>query len=87
MFGRTPLFYFLMHFYLIHLLMYPFALLQFGHAEFVATMPGGTNFPAWGYSLPVVYAIWLCVVMACYPICLWFARLKERRRDWWLSYI
>jgi len=33
------------------------------------------------------YAIWIGIVIAMYPLCLWFARLKERRRDWWLSYV
>ena len=22
-----------------------------------------------------------------YPACLWFSRVKARRRDWWLSYL
>ena len=43
--------------------------------------------PDFGYSLPVVYAVWLSVVVLLYPLCLWFARLKERRDDWWLSYL
>jgi hypothetical protein len=35
----------------------------------------------------VTYAVWAFVVAALYPICLWFARLRARRRDWWLSYL
>jgi hypothetical protein len=34
-----------------------------------------------------VYAVWVTVVAMLYPLCLWFAQLKERRSDWWLSYI
>jgi len=42
----------------------------------------------YGFSLPVVYSTWLAVVAASYPICLWYANLKNRRRDlWWLSYL
>ena len=83
-FGRVPLFYFLVHFYLIHVLTIPFALLRYGHAEFVLGGPA-TSPPDYGYQLWVVYAIWISVVLLLYPLCLWFARLKERRRDWWLS--
>jgi hypothetical protein len=35
----------------------------------------------------VVYALWLVVVAALFPICLWFSRLKQRRQSWWLSYL
>ena len=40
-----------------------------------------------GLSLYGVYAVWLAVVVALYPLCRWFAALKERRHDWWLSYL
>jgi hypothetical protein len=31
--------------------------------------------------------VWIVVVVAVYPACLWFSRIKERRRDWWLGYL
>jgi hypothetical protein len=37
-------------------------------------------------TLPVVYAIWIAVVVALYPLCRWFAGVKARRRGPWLSY-
>jgi hypothetical protein len=43
--------------------------------------------PGWGYSLPIVYVVWIGLVLALYPLCQWFARLKERRTDSWLSYL
>ena len=43
--------------------------------------------PGWGFSLPIVYAIWIGVVVALYPVCRWFAAVKQRRRDAWLSYL
>jgi uncharacterized membrane protein len=92
-FGRVPLFYFLLHFLVIHILTIPFAYIRYGEIGFLRhTVPslGGSGglYPAdYGYSLGVVYGVWILVVVLMYPPCLWFARLKLRRRDWWLSYI
>jgi hypothetical protein len=46
-----------------------------------------TQPPGWGYSLPVIYAVWITVVVLLYVPCRWFSRIKLRRRDWWLSYL
>jgi len=43
--------------------------------------------PDYGFSLWTVYAVWIVVLALLYPACLWFARLKQRRRDWWLTYL
>jgi hypothetical protein len=42
--------------------------------------------PGWGFPLPGVYLWWAAVVVAMYPLCVWFGRLKQRRSDGWLSY-
>jgi hypothetical protein len=42
--------------------------------------------PDYGISLPGVYFVWLIAVALLYLPCRWFARLKQRRRDAWLSY-
>ena len=92
-FGRVPLFYFLVHLFVIHILTIPFALLRYGQAGFLRnpspSMGGPASLypPDYGYPLWVVYAVWITVVSLLYPLCLWFARLKERRNDWWLSYL
>jgi uncharacterized membrane protein len=91
-FGRVPLFYFLVHLFVIHGLTIPFAFFRYGEAGFLLnplpSMGGPVKFPPdFGYSLGVVYAVWAGVVVLMYPLCLWFARLKERRSDWWLSYL
>jgi hypothetical protein len=36
--------------------------------------------------LPIVYLFWALVVLTLYPLCRWFARLKQRRSDAGLSY-
>jgi hypothetical protein len=45
------------------------------------------NPDGWGYGLPVVYLVWVGVVLALYPACRWFAGVKARRREAWLSYL
>lgn len=92
-FGRVPLFYFVIHLFLAHALAAPLAWLRYGKAAFLLSpMPsmGGPAqvYPAdFGWDLWVVYAVWIGLVAALYPVCLWFARVKERRRDWWRSYL
>ena len=92
-FGRVPLFYFVVHLFVIHFLTIPFALVRYGTAAFLANpMPsmGGSSgaYPAgFGYTLPTVYAVWLLVVVLMYVPCLYFSQLKERRHEWWLRYL
>ncbi len=94
-FGRVPLFYFVLHFYLAHVAAVLFALIQYGGAALafifhpVPSMGGPRNLfpPNFGYDLWVTYVVWAAIVIGLYPACRWFARLKERRRDWWLSYL
>ena len=40
-----------------------------------------------GFNLLVVYAVWLAILVALYPASRWFAEVKRRRREWWLSYL
>jgi uncharacterized membrane protein len=91
-FGRVPLFYFMLHLPLIHLLAVVVCLLRYHDAHWMFESPGLEHYPftrppGWGYSLPVVYAVWTAVVVLLYPACRWFARVRQRRRDWWLSYL
>jgi hypothetical protein len=39
--------------------------------------------PGEGYSLFAVYAIWICVVLALYPVCKWFSDYKQAHREKW----
>ena len=91
-FGKVPLFYYMLHFAFIHLLAVVTCLVRYGTAHWMFESPDLANYPfvtppGWGYSLPVVYAVWMLVVLVMYPLCRWFAALKQRRSDWWLSYL
>ena len=83
-YGRVPMFYYLVHIPLIHALAWIWAKTQYGRADFFL---GGGPAPAGaGFGLLVVYAIWAAIVIGLYPACRWFAALKKRRHDVWLSY-
>lgn len=94
-FGRVPLFYFVLHFFLAHAAAVALALFSYGATALtfmfqpVPSMGGPrTSFPeSFGYDLWVAYAVWVVIVVALYPLCAWFARVKERRADWWLAYL
>jgi uncharacterized membrane protein len=91
-FGRVPLFYYLLHVPLTHLVAVVFAYVKYGRAEWLFLNwppPGAPQLepPGYGYDLWVVYLVWLGVVAALYPLCRWFAGVKRRRRDAWLSYL
>jgi len=89
-YGRVPLFYYVLHLLLIHALAVSLAYLKYGSADWLlgsAWLFRGDYPPDYGYDLPVVYLIWLGVVAALFPTCRWFARVKQQRGDWWLSYL
>lgn len=92
-FGRVPLFYFVLHIPLIHAVQIGMTWLRYGAAPFLFLPPPtlGTARdlfpPDYGWSLGVTYAVWLAVVVALYPVCLWFARFRAQRRAWWASYL
>jgi uncharacterized membrane protein len=90
--GRVPLFYYVLHFALIHLIAVATCYLRYGSASWMFESPNLANYPftappGWGYSLPIVYGVWGGVVIAMYPLCSWFARRKQQRREAWLSYL
>lgn len=94
-FGRVPLFYFVMHFYLAHVLAVLAAVATYGSPAWgfmlqpVPSMGGpAESFPAgFGYSLWVTYVTWFLVVAALYPVCRWYADVKARRASRWLAYL
>jgi uncharacterized membrane protein len=85
-FGRVPFFYYILHFYLIHLLALAAGVLTGHPASQFMNMPFA--FPhTYGFNLATTYAIWAAVVLTLYPLCRWFAGVKARRTDAWLSYL
>ena len=92
-FGRVPLFFYLLHLPLMHGIAIGLSYLKYGRADWLFGGPGvipefGAAYPRdYGYGLLGVYLLWIAVVVLLYPLCRWFARLKQERRDVWLSYL
>jgi uncharacterized membrane protein len=88
-FGRVPMFFYVLHLYSIHTLAVVVAALAgqpyswLLHGGFFLSYPQGP----YGHNLPFIYLMWAIVVLLLYFPCAWFAALKQRRRDWWLSYL
>jgi uncharacterized membrane protein len=90
--GRVPLFYYVVHMTLIHLVAVAVCLARYGSAHWMFESPRPDVFPftpppGWGFDLPVVYLIWLAVILAMYPLSRWFAGVKRRSDSPWLSYL
>lgn len=90
-FGKVPMFYYLLHIPTIHVLAIAFCYARYGHVFWMFQSPNLASFPitpppGWGYSLPVVYLVWAVVVIGLYPLCRWFAGVRQRNPAAWLSY-
>jgi uncharacterized membrane protein len=90
-FGRVPLFFYLLQWYTAHLIAIVIGLIarqpvawqwQSPIDKFTNPAPVGVGFRLW-----VVYLCWIAGVALLYPLCRWFAGVRARRRDWWLSYL
>jgi uncharacterized membrane protein len=99
-FGRTPLFTYITHFFVLHSLQiaiglslgYPLRIFQNYIATAVGVMFGGGGLPevarlGWGFPLWGTYLIWLIVVAFVYPLSRWFEGVKQARKDWWMRYL
>jgi len=88
-YGRVPMFYYVLHLYLIHLMAIAVAS-AFGQPHEHLWRGGFMLFgvpPGFGFNLPFIYLVWVVAVLILYYPCRWFMGVKQRRRDWWLSYI
>lgn len=88
-FGRVPLFFYILQWLTAHIISVLLHLVagkptrwMFSSEFLLSGAPPGV-----GFSLPVVYACWIVGILLLYPLCKWFAGVKARRRDWWLSYL
>ena len=85
-YGRVPFFYYVLHIFLIHAMAVAVFVALYGPAIFQYG-PGNPPPPDFGFGLPFVYAAWALAVLILYRPCRWFAELRARRREPWLSYL
>ena len=88
-YGKVPLFYFLVHWYILHPIMFLIVFLQ-GYKSsdllfgFNLGRPKGIS----GVNLLFTYLIWISVVIMLYPLCKWYGRYKENHKEKkWLRYL
>ena len=89
-YGRVPLFYFLVHFYLIHLSMIILMFIQgfnWSQLDFASGNMGRPKGVTSGISLFTVYVVWISVVVILYKPCQWYGRYKATHDNWWLKYL
>lgn len=86
-FGQVPLFYYILHLYLIH-----------GLSVFLVALTGMNQIPTanlspfglpenFGFGLPGTYLLWVLVIALLYFPCRWYRTYKSRHSHWWLSYL
>jgi uncharacterized membrane protein len=88
-YGKVPLFYFVVHWFIIHPIMFIMVFLQgFKVSDLVFGFNFGRPKTGSGVELWVIYLIWIFVVILLYPLCKWYGKYKSNHREnKWLSYI
>ena len=87
-FGRVPMFYYILHLYIIHFIAIGAALVFHQPVWIGSVIADHPQRPiGYGHGLPFIYVAWLIVVLLLYPLCRWFMDFRTRHRDWrWLRY-
>ncbi|MCH5715623.1 hypothetical protein [Niabella hibiscisoli] len=88
-YGKVPLFFYLVHWYLIHAALI-LVILASGFS--VGDLAFGFNFGRpqefKAFFLPVVYGVWILAILVLYPLCKWYGVYKAaHRNNRWLSYL
>ena len=88
-YGRVPLFFYLLQWIVAHTLAIVASVMAGKPTEhlFSNIVIAPPAKPGAGFGLPTVYALWILGVLLLYPLCRWYAGVKARRKDWWLSYL
>ena len=90
-FGRVPLFYYFLHIFVIHVFAILGILIFGGNwRDMILTAEsfGNKNLSTYGYSLFVVYLVWIGIVLLLYPLSKKYMVYKANNKDkWWLSYL
>ena len=87
-FGRVPLFYFIVHIFFIHI---AYILIGIITGTDLGKLLGSNiiePIPEFGFKLWIVYVIWIAIVALLFPLCKWYDAYKTaNKQKWWLSYL
>jgi uncharacterized membrane protein len=88
-YGKVPLFFYILQWLYSHTAGYVLSVIAGKPTSIYFQLPGpGAAAPDnVGFNLLTVWAVWLAGVLLIYPLCKWYAGVKARRTDWWLSYL
>lgn len=91
-YGRVPMFYYLIHIYLIHLIAMAASAFTPGQDWHIWILKQPiwftTDLKGYGFSLPVSYLVWAAIVICLYPLCKRYDAYKQaNKQKWWLSYL
>jgi uncharacterized membrane protein len=90
-YGRVPFFYYLLHVYMIHVLaMVAAEISTHDWSDMIISfwVNDDPQLRGYGFGLGVVYAVWIFIVVALYPLCRWYDKYKmNNRHKRWLSYL
>jgi uncharacterized membrane protein len=79
-YGQVPLFYFLVHWYILHPLVFIMVYLQgFTSSDMVFGFHFGRPKSGSGLPLWAIYLVWISMVAAMYPLCKWYARYRQNQ--------
>jgi len=88
-FGRVPFFFYVLHIYLIHILVVILFFVQGYSEKDIAPqhVPFYFRPDHFGFNLAGVYLLWLAVLFVLFPFCKWYDNYKSSNKKWWLSYM
>jgi uncharacterized membrane protein len=90
--GRVPMFYYLVHIYIIHICALIAAVVS-GRSwtdmvSFSTWISEEPKLKGYGFSLGVTYIVWAALIVVLYLLCKRYDRYKSSHREkWWLSYL
>ncbi len=87
-FGRVPLFFYIIHLWLIHFAAIFLALPKYGFKAVILPYLLSSAMPDnYGYDLHHVYVLWIIMLIILYPLCYWFTNYKSKHKYWWLNFL
>jgi uncharacterized membrane protein len=92
MLGRVPMFYYLLHIYLIHFLAVIGAVIsgyQWQDMILSVRVNRSPQLKGYGFNLMTVYMVWISILLLLWPFCKWFDNYKRQHQSsqWWLGYL